>query len=224
MCFKTIKPSWVFHSYATFTPPKFKSWSSKDISIINKDGTSQQKYNYCSFFKGKKLHPTLGTNRTYNSSINNKGNNKKIQVSTICPTQSHSQRIFRYHLQIFPSPSPRKHTRVLLLSSERPREATTQTASAISSLSCRHVCSAAYLFKPAAGPGGSVRASPGASPACLRIHSHLRIKLLTLMLLVMLGPTPIFEPINQQEQGNIGPAGERRRWQIQTRHRGSFVR
>lgn len=70
--------------------------------------------------------------------------------------------------------------------------------------SCRHVCSAAYLFKPAAGPGSPAQASPGASPACLKIHSHLRIKLLTLMLLVMLGPAPIFEPINLQELRNIG--------------------
>ncbi|KAG7518036.1 hypothetical protein JOB18_022992 [Solea senegalensis] len=71
-------------------------------------------------------------------------------------------------------------------------EATTQTAAAISGPSCRHVCSAAYLFKPAAGPGGPTRASPGASSACLRIHSHLRIKLLTLMLPVLLGPASDF--------------------------------
>lgn len=77
--------------------------------------------------------------------------------------------------------------------------------------SCRHVCSAAYLFKPAAGPGGPAQASPGASPACLRIHSHLRIKLLTLMLLVMLGPAPIFEPINLQKLGNIGHVGEKKK-------------
>lgn len=34
----------------------------------------------------------------------------------------------------------------------------------------------------------------GASPTCLRIHSHLRIKFLTLMLLVMLGAAPVFKP------------------------------
>lgn len=34
----------------------------------------------------------------------------------------------------------------------------------------------------------------GASPTCLRIHSHLRIKFLTLMLLVMLGAAPVFNP------------------------------
>lgn len=89
-------------------------------------------------------------------------------------------------------------------------KATTQTAAAISGPSCRHVCSAAYLFKPAAGPGGPAQATPGASPACLRIHSHLRIKLLTLMLLVMLGPAPIFEPIKLQESGNIGHVGEKK--------------
>lgn len=100
--------------------------------------------------------------------------------------------------------SPRKHARVLLLSPQRPRKATTQTAAAISGPSCRHVCSAAYLFKPAAGPGGPAKASPGASPACLRIHSHLRIKLLTLMLLVMLGPAPTSEPINLLELGSSG--------------------
>lgn len=55
-----------------------------------------------------------------------------------------------------------------------------------------------------------MQATPGASPACLRIHSHLRIKLLTLMLLVMLGPAPIFEPIKLQEPGNIGHVGEKK--------------
>lgn len=109
------------------------------------------------------------------------------------------------------SSSPRKHARVPLLSPQRPRKATTQTAAAISGPSCRHVCSAAYLFKPAAGPGGPAQASPGASLACLRIHSHLRIKLLTLMLLVMLGPAPIFEPINLLELGNIGHVGEKKK-------------
>lgn len=99
---------------------------------------------------------------------------------------------FPHEVFFSPSPSPRKHTRAPLLSPQCPRKATTQTAAAISGPSCRHVCSAAYLFKPAAGPGGPVQASPGASPACLRIHSHLRIKLLTLTLLVMLGPAPTF--------------------------------
>lgn len=104
--------------------------------------------------------------------------------------------------------SPRKHTRVLSLSPQRPREATTQTAAVISGPSCRHVCSAVYLFKPAAGSGGPAQASPGAWPACLRIHSHLRIKLLTLMLPVMLGLAPIYEPIKWQELGNIEHTGK----------------
>lgn len=128
---------------------------------------------------------------------------------------------------LFLSSSPRKRARVLLLSPQCPRKATTQTAAAISGPSCRHVCSAAYLFKPAAGPGGPAQASPGASPACLRIHSHLRIKLLTLMLLVMLGPAPIFEPINLLELGNIGHISEKEKChegRIQTWYRGCFVR
>lgn len=116
-----------------------------------------------------------------------------------------------------PSSSPRKHAGVPLLSPQCPRKATTQTAAAISGPSCQHVRSAAYLFKPAAGPGGPAQALPGASSACLRIHSHLRIKLLTLMLLVMLGPAPIFEPINLQELGNIGHVCEKKKKkQIQT--------
>lgn len=45
-----------------------------------------------------------------------------------------------------------------------PREATTQTAAAISGPSCQHVCWAAYLFKPAVGPGGPARSSPGGLP------------------------------------------------------------
>lgn len=56
-----------------------------------------------------------------------------------------------------------------------------------------------------------LRPCRGASSACLRIHSHLRIKLLTLMLLVMLGPAPIFEPINLQELGNIGHVCEKKK-------------
>lgn len=95
---------------------------------------------------------------------------------------------------------------------------------AISGPSCQHVCSAAYLFKPAAGPGGPARALPGASLACLRIHSHLRIKLLTLMLLVMLGPAPTFGPINLQELGNIGHVWNCHIFLTQTRRRVCFVR
>lgn len=124
-------------------------------------------------------------------------------------TCSSSQHVFRCHLfsssAFLPPSSPRKYrSRAPPLSPQLRGKATTQTAAAISGPSCRHVCSAAYLFKPAAGPGSPTQASPGASPACLRIHSHLRIKLLTLMLLVMLGPAPIFEPINLQELRNIG--------------------
>lgn len=50
-----------------------------------------------------------------------------------------------------------------------------------------------YLNLPLAleAPRGPRR---GASPTCLRIHSHLRIKFLTLMLLVMLGPAPGLNP------------------------------
>lgn len=129
-----------------------------------------------------------------------------------------------------PSSSPRKHAGAPLLSPQRPRKSTTQTAAAISGPSCRHVCSAPYLFKPAAGPGRPAwaspgAASPGASLACLRIHSHLRIKLLTLMLVVMLGPAPTFGPINLQERGNIGHVGEKKKGD-RSRHdtRRCFVR
>lgn len=147
-------------------------------------------------------------------------------------TRCRSLHLFRCHLFWSWSPLKEKNSLILpgnMLEShcfllQRPRKATTQTAAAISGPSCRHVCSAAYLFKPAAGPGLPAQASPGASPACLRIHSHLRIKLLTLMLLVMLGPAPIFEPINLQEPGNIGHVGEKKRWQIQTWYSGCFVR
>lgn len=90
---------------------------------------------------------------------------------------------------------------VCLQFSQCPREATTQTAAAISDPSCQHVCSAAYLFYICRWPWRSCAGL--ASSACLRIHSHLRIKLLTLVLLVMLGPAPIFEPMNVQELGNI---------------------
>lgn len=50
------------------------------------------------------------------------------------------------------------------LSLPLPRKATTQTAAAMSGLSCQHVCWAAYLFKPAVGPGGPAWASPGGLP------------------------------------------------------------
>lgn len=43
----------------------------------------------------------------------------------------------------------------------------------------------------------------GASPTCLRIHSHLRIKFLTLMLLVMLGAAPVFNPCRSTATLNI---------------------
>lgn len=52
-----------------------------------------------------------------------------------------------------------------------------------------------------------MQGSPGASPACLRIHSHLGIKLLTLMLPVILGPAPIFEPVKLQELRKVGHVG-----------------
>lgn len=57
-----------------------------------------------------------------------------------------------------------------------------------------------------------LRASPGASPACLRIHSHLSIKLLTLMLLVMFGAAPTLEPIKLHRQRVAGVTGVRRTW------------
>ena len=64
-----------------------------------------------------------------------------------------------------------------------------------------------YLNLSAGARRGHTEPRLGAPQACLRIHSHLGIKLLTLMLLVMFGPAPTHLNL-QRPTGRLGNRSE----------------